>query len=118
MIKYQVNLLFNHTNNLTYEFNYDNVNKEVETPRSRLDMAKKQEEQSVVESFPIEAKPDLNKFGFVMFKGDDNTWYTAKVNFDAKLTTAEFSDKQRAGDERALAVEQMKIKLGATNFGV
>lgn len=107
-----------------------NVNINTKKSKKETQVAKKSNEQLAKEALASLApelvseeepkakeKPVLDSFGFVMFKDKtNNTWYTAQVNFDSNLTTAEFSNKTVAGDEKSIAVERLKIVMGDKLF--
>lgn len=95
---------------LTYRINNDIVYKQGDE-----EMSKTKTVNNVVE--PVEPETELTCFGYVFFKNPKNgTFYTVKVSFDSALTTAEFSEKEVAGDEKQLAVERLKILLGSRVF--
>lgn len=100
-----------HNNELTnYNFSYI-MNKEGE-----LEMSKAKTVNSVVEPTEPDAA-ELTCFGYCFFKSPKNgTYYTVRVNFDSGLTTAEFTEKEIAGDEKQVAIERLKILLGSKVF--
>lgn len=79
-------------------------------------MSKAKTVNSVVE--PIEPDPsELICFGYCFFKNPKNgTYYTVRINFDSGLTTAEFTEKEIAGDDRHVAIERLKVLLGSKVF--
>jgi len=67
---------------------------------------------------PIEpAISELTCQAFTFFRNPLNgVFYTVKIKFDPALTTAEFSDKEIAGDDKQVAVERLKILLATKLF--
>jgi hypothetical protein len=99
---------------LTYRINNDNIKTQGELEMSNENKAKTV--SKVVE--PLEPDPaELTCTTYGFFRNSKNgVFYTVKIKFDQGLTTAEFSDKEVAGDEKQLAVERLKILLGSKVF--
>ena len=99
---------------LTFIYKHDIVNKQGELEMSNENKVKAV--SKVVE--PIEpAISELTCQAFTFFRNPLNgVFYTVKIKFDPALTTAEFSDKEIAGDDKQVAVERLKILLATKLF--